>query len=163
VAAFNAATAQVASDTMTLRIPPGALNFLAMGDWGRQGEYNQKAVAEQMAVTAKAMDAQFVLALGDNFYPSGVQSVNDPQWRTSFEDIYSAHALNVDWYVALGNHDYRGNPQAEVEYSNVSRRWRMPSRYFTVRQALGNGEYAQFFIIDTSPFIKEYRLEPDKY
>ena len=154
---------RTSQDTMALRVPAQSLTFLAMGDWGRNGELNQRSVAEQMAAAARTLDAQFVLALGDNFYPSGVQSTSDPQWRASFEDVYTAHALNVDWYVALGNHDYRGNPQAEVDYSRISRRWRMPARYYSVRQKIPGGAVAEFFIIDTSPFIREYRAEPDKY
>lgn len=156
------AGAQLA-DTMTLRKPAGSVSFLAMGDWGRQGELNQRDVAQQMAHAARELDAQFVLALGDNFYPSGVQSTADPQWRSSFEDVYTAHSLNVDWYVVLGNHDYRGNPQAELDYSKISRRWRLPSRYYSVKREVSRGVTAEFLFIDTSPFIKEYRTEPDKY
>ena len=150
-------------DTMKLIVPQKALNFIAMGDWGRNGEFPQREVAQQMAVTAKTIDAQFILALGDNFYPNGVQSTADPQWRTSFEDIYTEHSLNVDWYVVLGNHDYHGSPQAELDYAKISRRWRLPSRYYSIKREVSAGVEAEFFFLDTSPFIKEYRKEPDKY
>ena len=149
-------------DTMQLVVPSGALSFIAMGDWGRQGEFNQRAVAAQMAKVAQSLDVAFVLALGDNFYPNGVQSVNDPQWRTSFEDVYTAHALHVDWYVALGNHDYDGNPQAQVDYSHVSRRWRLPARYYAFREKVADGVDAEFFVLDTSPFITESGGERQK-
>ena len=36
-----------------ITVPEKALNFIAMGDWGRNGEYNQKEVALQMGITAK--------------------------------------------------------------------------------------------------------------
>lgn len=150
-------------DTMTLVVPPHALSFLAMGDWGRNGEFHQRDVSRQMAIAAQTLDAQFILALGDNFYPNGVASTADPQWRASFEDIYTAHALGIDWYVALGNHDYHGNPQAELDYSRLSRRWRLPSRYYAVTKRVGGGVTAEFFFIDTSPFIKDYRAEPENY
>ena len=149
-------------DTMRLIAPSATLSFIAMGDWGRQGEFNQRAVAAQMANVARRLDAAFILALGDNFYPNGVQSVNDPQWRTSFEDVYSAHALHVDWYVALGNHDYDGNPQAQVDYSQISRRWRLPARYYAFREKVADGVDAEFFVLDTSPFITESGGEPQK-
>ncbi len=162
--AVTAPLAAQSRDTMQLVIPKkGSLNFLAMGDWGRNGESPQRDVAVQMGETARALDAQFLLILGDNFYPAGVQSVNDPQWRTSLENVYTAYPLGVDWYVALGNHDYRGNPQAQVDYSSVSRRWRMPSRYYSVKKEIAPGVSAEFLIIDTSPFIKEYRKDLDKY
>jgi acid phosphatase len=148
---------------MRVVVPPKTLSFIAMGDWGRQGEYHQRDVAVQMGVVAKQLDIDFVLALGDNFYPNGVQSVADPQWRSSFEDIYTAHSLNVDWYVVLGNHDYRGNPEAQLQYSAISRRWRLPARYYSFTRTVTEGVTAEFFVIDTSPFIKDYRLEPDRY
>ena len=147
-------------DTMRLAVAPGALSFIAMGDWGRQGEFNQRAVAAQMATVARRLDVAFILALGDNFYPNGVQSVDDPQWRTSFEDVYTAHALHVDWFVALGNHDYDGNPQAQVDYSRISRRWRLPSRYYAFREKVSDGVDAEFFVLDTTPFITESGGEP---
>jgi tartrate-resistant acid phosphatase type 5 len=150
-------------DTMKLIAPPGALSFIAMGDWGRHGELNQRDVAVQMGKVARQLDVAFILALGDNFYPNGVQSVSDPQWRTSFEDVYTAHALHVDWYVALGNHDYNGNPQAQLDYSTISRRWRLPARYYTVRKRIAEGVVAEFFVLDTSPFIKEYRTDVAMY
>ncbi|MBI1809988.1 MAG: metallophosphoesterase, partial [Gemmatimonadetes bacterium] len=106
---------------------------------------------------------RFVLVTGDNFYPDGVRGVRDPQWRRSFEDVYTAPSLAVEWFVALGNHDYRGDPQAEVDYTRTSRRWRMPARYFAVTMAVAPGVTAEFFIIDSSPFIEEYRLTPWKY
>ncbi|MEO8334438.1 MAG: tartrate-resistant acid phosphatase type 5 family protein [bacterium] len=151
-------------DTMAVVVPArGALTFLAFGDWGRNGESPQREVAVQLGETARAFDAKFFLVLGDNFYPNGVQSVNDPQWRTSLENVYTAYPLGVDWYVALGNHDYHGNPQAEVDYSKVSRRWRMPSRYYSITKTVAPNVTAQFLIIDTSPFIEAYRKEPESY
>jgi hypothetical protein len=48
----------------------------------------------------------FVLLLGDNFYPSGVKSVTDSQWKTAFVTPYEA--LGLTFYPTLGNHDYEG-------------------------------------------------------
>ena len=165
VAGTTATTARAQQrDTMVLAVPAkGALNFLAMGDWGHEGVSPQREVASQMGVTAAAIGANFVLVTGDNFYPDGVRSVSDPQWRSSFEDVYTAPSLAIDWFVALGNHDYHGSAQAEVDHSATSRRWRMPARYYAVSKTLADGTTAEFFIIDSSPFIDEYRLAPWKY
>lgn len=54
----------------------------------------------------------FVLSLGDNFYPYGVDSVQSPMFKTHWEDVFLIHPeLRVPWKVVLGNHDYGGNPQ----------------------------------------------------
>ena len=136
----------------------GALRFLAMGDWGREGEPHQTAVAARMGEEAARADARFVLALGDNFYENGVASVDDPQWQTSFEKVYTTPSLQVPWYAILGNHDYHVAPDAQIAYGAKSPRWRMPARYYTQSFPLGaDGKAkADFFFIDTNPMIPAY-------
>lgn len=135
-----------------------SLHFIAMGDWGRNGEDHQKQVATQMAKTATAIKAQFIIATGDNFYPSGVISEQDPLFRYSFEDIYTAFSIQVDWYPVLGNHDYKSNPDAQVGYSKISRRWKMPARYYSKKIAINGDKSNQLLLIflDTNPLIKEF-------
>lgn len=136
--------------------PAAPLTFLAIGDWGRGGEFHQKDVAMQMGAFAEKTPVRFVVSTGDNFYSFGVKSVTDPLWKRSFEDVYTAKGLMVPWYVALGNHDHRGNAAAEIEYSKTSPRWRMPDRYYTVTEKAGGTSTLQLFVLDTSPFIGEY-------
>jgi tartrate-resistant acid phosphatase type 5 len=137
--------------------PAGSFDFLLIGDWGRGGNRIQRQVANAMGAWSEAHPARFVLSAGDNFYEFGVSSATDPAWRKSFEDVYVARALQVPWYVALGNHDYRGNVEAQIEYSRRSARWRMPARYYTFTEPAGDGVRAQFFVLDTSPFLGTYR------
>jgi len=98
--------------------------FLVLGDWGT-GSTAQRKIAVQMAKTAKAIGARFVISTGDNFYEDGVESVLDPQWKTSFEEVYDQPALMIPWYITLGNHDHHGNIVAQVDYTNS--RWRLPA------------------------------------
>ncbi len=141
-----------------LNIPPNSLNFIALGDWGRYGDDHQLQVAEQMAKTAKEVSVRFFISTGDNFYPKGVASTLDPHWQYSFEDIYKHFPLQREWFSVLGNHDYMGDPDAQVAYSKVSRRWEMPGRYFSKTFALadGSGEKIQISFIDTNPLIPEF-------
>lgn len=37
----------------------------------------------------------------------------------------------LDWFPVCGNHEYRGNTQAFMDYGKVSRRWMMPAKYYT--------------------------------
>lgn len=137
---------------------PGALNFIAMGDWGRNGADHQKEVAVQMGKTAFNIKSQFTIATGDNIYPSGVISEWDPLWRYSFEDIYTAFSLQWDWYPVLGNHDYKSNPDAQVAYSKISRRWKMPARYYSKLIPVPGDTASKILIlfIDTNPLIPEF-------
>ena len=139
-----------------LKKTPAAIDFLVIGDWGRSGEYFQKEVALQLGRASYQVGADFIVSTGDNFYPKGVISVQDPAWKRSFEDIYSAHALQTDWYPVLGNHDYAGDPQAEIDYTKVSRRWNMPSRYHSFERVSEDGTKVLFVFMDTSPFEKRY-------
>ena len=140
---------------------PGAraLDFLVVGDWGRDGDFRQRDVAVQMDSTARARGVRFVISTGDNFYDNGVPSVDSDRWRKSLEDVYTGSGLAVPWYVVLGNHDYRGNPQAQIDYSRRSARWRMPARYFMRREKLPAGGSADLFFLDTNVFIEGYQKD----
>jgi len=140
------------------------LNFVAIGDWGRNGEYHQAEVAKQMGEWASTHPNKFIISVGDNFYPRGVVSENDPLWHYSFENVYTAHSLQDDWYPVLGNHDYGTDPDAQVRYSKVSRRWNMPSRYYAKEVKLGKGKETVLFVfIDTQPIVYEMADQaPDK-
>jgi len=144
--------------TPPLETNPSALNFIVMGDWGRNGADHQQQVADQMGKTASTASVDFIIATGDNFYPEGVVSEFDPLWKYSFEDIYTAFSLQWDWYPVLGNHDYGANPDAQVAYSKISRRWQMPARYYSKTINL-NGDTTQqvlFAFIDTTPLVSYY-------
>jgi hypothetical protein len=44
---------------------------LQIGDWGREGNENQRRAAALMARVAACMPPKFVISTGDNFYPRG--------------------------------------------------------------------------------------------
>ena len=136
------------------------LRFMVFGDWGRNGEDNQKQVARAMGVVAKKFNPEFIVSTGDNFYPNGVRSTRDHNWIASFENIYTSQSLQTDWYIVLGNHDYRGEPQAEIDYSGIDRRWNMPARYYS-KIVFINDDTTQGLLlvfIDTTPFLSESYL-----
>lgn len=133
-----------------------SLNFLLMGDFGRYGQFYQKEVATQMGKAAATVDSEFVIAVGDNFYPNGVQSTTDYSWIASYENVYTAYSLQNNWYVVLGNHDYHGNIQAQIDYSKISRRWHMPSTYYKKEFELDDGNKVLVLFMDTSPYIEKY-------
>lgn len=149
------------SSTSDIEVLEEALHWYVIGDFGRNGYDGQQEVADQMQATTKVLEPEFILTTGDNFYPNGVASTQDPYWVSSFENIYKGFGLFVPWYAVLGNHDYRGNYQAEIDYTNVSQRWNMPAQYF-VEEKEEDGVTVKFVFIDTSPFEDGY-YEEEKY
>ena len=137
-------------------IPNGSYTFIIMGDWGRGGNPEQMAVAKAMGEYAEKYNARFVIATGDNFYEKGVKSVNDKQWESSYEKVYTAKSLQAPWYITLGNHDYKSDPQPELDYTLKSNRWKLPARYYTIKVKVEGNDSAQLLFIDTSPFVKGY-------
>jgi tartrate-resistant acid phosphatase type 5 len=138
-----------------LHAAPDSLSFLVVGDWGRNGASHQRDVAAQMEKAAAETGSRFTVSVGDNFYEDGVISTSDPLWQSSFEQVYTGAHLQTPWYVALGNHDYGGLPQAQIDYSAISPRWHMPARYFKVTgDTLGRAD-TDLFVIDTSPLMAD--------
>ncbi|WP_436415181.1 metallophosphoesterase [Petrimonas sp.] len=142
-------------------------NFFVVSDLGRNGYYRQKDVAQAMVKIADEAGPEFFAAAGDTHHWGGVQSVQDPLWMTNFELIYEHPNFMEEWHAILGNHEYQGNTQAVIDYSQISRRWVMPSRYYTKTIApLEEDEdfaTAKVFFIDTTPLIQKYYEEGDKY
>jgi tartrate-resistant acid phosphatase type 5 len=110
------------------------LKFFVIGDSG-SGRPEQGEVAKAMEVRCIAggpFDA--ILMLGDNIYPSGVTSTEDPLWQERIFQPYGSDCLDdLPIYAVLGNHDYKGNPAAQIEMTLVNKRWYMPNRFYSMR------------------------------
>ncbi|MGL5272301.1 MAG: metallophosphoesterase [Phocaeicola sp.] len=138
------------------------VNFYMANDLGRNGYYDQKPIAEVMGEMADVVGPECIFAAGDVHHFEGVRSVNDPLWMTNFELIYKHPELMIDWFPILGNHEYRGNTQAVIDYTQVSRRWTMPDRYYS-KVFKEKDVTIRFVLIDTAPLIDKYRTETDQY
>lgn len=138
------------------------LNFLLANDLGRNGYYDQKPIAELMGNLAEEVGIECVVAAGDVHHFEGVRSVNDPLWMTNYELIYKHPELMLPWYAILGNHEYRSNTQAPIDYTQVSARWNMPDRYYT-KVVENDGVTVRLVMIDTSPLMDKYREDTEKY
>ncbi|XP_062113240.1 purple acid phosphatase 7-like isoform X2 [Humulus lupulus] len=128
-----------------------SLNFLVVGDWGRRGFYNQSQVAHQMGIIGEKLDIEFVISTGDNFYEDGLTGVNDPAFYESFSNIFTAPSLQKQWYIVLGNHDYRGDTLAQLspDLKKKDRRW------LCLRSFIVNA--------DTTPFVDKYFTNPEDH
>jgi len=119
-----------------LSAAPTGLSFVVVGDWGK-GNADQKIVAASLGEVAAAVQARFVITTGNNFYPDGVSGVDDSTWQRVLEQVYTAPALDIPWYPVLGNHDYRGNEEAQIQYSRSSSHWDLPARFYKHSEPIG--------------------------
>lgn len=168
IAAASAALllAACGSDSVevTASAAPAEVRFVAFGDSGNATP-NQLAVGQAMGAVCASRGCELALMLGDNFYASGVSSVDDGQFQAKFETPYAS--LKVPVWVTLGNHDNSRGPgegsdnakgDFQVEYHYLAQRtsdkWRMPARYYSFKA----GELAEFFSLDSNPLAA---LVPD--
>jgi tartrate-resistant acid phosphatase type 5 len=129
---------------------PTPLRFIVVGDVGK-GTADQKKVAATMVQFCATRGCDFVWFLGDNIYPSGISSPDDPQMKSKFEDLYGP--LNIDVFAVLGNHDYGANGLGtdfargmnEVEYTAKSPHWKMPAPHYRLTKGA-----VEFFALDTN-------------
>jgi predicted MPP superfamily phosphohydrolase len=144
-------------------VDKAAYRFFIVSDIGQNGYYKQKEVANTLGNLAQSIRPKFIIASGDTFHYNGVRSTSDPLWSSNFESIYTNPWLLVDWFPILGNHEYRGNTQAVIDYSRISRRWNMPARYYTFAVKIDSVNSLRFVMLDTPPFMSEYKKQPDQY
>lgn len=140
----------------------GEITMYMANDLGRNGYYDQKAIAELMGEMAGTVNPKCVLAVGDIHHFNGITSTQDPLWMTNYELIYSHPDLMLDWFPVCGNHEYRGNTKAVLDYGMVSRRWMMPAKYYTKVFNHKNTSVRVVFL-DTTPLIDKYRNDPATY
>ncbi len=124
--------------------------FVAFGDAGT-GSAGQVRVADAVKQVCEVRGCDFVLLLGDDFYPSGVESVEDPKWESHFERPYAE--LNLPFRPVLGNHDYGGEGMrvdlrrgaAYVQRRLLSPHWDMPFLWYSFTAGP-----VRFYALDTT-------------
>lgn len=98
--------------------------------------------------------SDYIVYLGDNFYPNGVASVSDPQWSitwlSNLEDIMTKNSLTS--FSILGNHDYHQDPISQILYSFQHTSWNMPFFFYDVHLSTN----IHVFCVDTCLMAPEY-------
>jgi tartrate-resistant acid phosphatase type 5 len=109
------------------------VKFATLGDMGEGGDA-QTHVAQAIWSVCQRDGCDFVLGLGDNIYPHGVLSANDPAFQEKFEHPY-ARFTGIDFWMILGNHDWKHlvtGAQAQIDYTLHSERWRLPDAHYAI-------------------------------
>ncbi|MGY5127040.1 metallophosphoesterase [Streptomyces nigrescens] len=136
----------------------GEFAILVTGDAGT-GDEAQYAVAAAARDLCRTEGIGLAVGLGDNIYENGPESDDDSEFQDKFEKPNSG--IDVPWLMVLGNHDCSGlipgsggdpsRGDREVAYAATSRRWYMPSRYYSVPLPAAD-PLVEFFAIDTIPW-----------
>lgn len=141
---------QLENDILTVKIKPlltGHLQFIAVGDTGT-GNKEQFEVAHGMEKVCQESGCDLVLLLGDNFYPDGVNSTEDPQFKEKFENVYQK--IDKPFFAVLGNHDVKQDILSQIIYSLKSSSCRMPNYEYSF-----GTEDARFYgLKQTAPFLQ---------
>ena len=120
-------TADVKCDER-LSAQKGDLVFFVVGDWGRNND-NQMRAVKLMDEVAGCLRPSTIISTGDNIYPNGLISRDDPQFMDKFACPYSTafcdskslglnstNLRGIPWHAVLGNHDY--GDTTPVEYTD---------------------------------------------
>lgn len=126
------------------------MRFVAIGDVGK-GNAGQREVAEAIDAVCARRGCDFVVVLGDNYYPRGMQAPDDPRIDELLTAAYAS--LDLPVYAILGNHDWGHGRDAQaaawqVDWARAHPFVRMPERYYRFSAA-----HADFFALDTTPLF----------
>lgn len=122
--------------------------FFVFGDSGTGSEH-QRAVADALEKRCQMLEGKVdgILLLGDTFYNDGVRSVTDPIWNDYLFYPYGGSCLKeVAIYPTLGNHDYRGNVEAQIAMHKRVPRWNMLHSYYRIEF----GQLLTLIVYDTN-------------
>lgn len=122
--------------------------FIMLADTGAASPAQFEVADTITKLCDEEQNCRAAFIAGDIIYEEGVTSVDDPQFKTKFEDVYQNS--NLPFYIAYGNHDYLGCQECYLGYALKSSKWKMPARYY--RQDFND---TSFWIIDTEQFDLE--------
>lgn len=132
----------------------------------------QSLVADRMKDKAQELkqlgkEPKFVVNVGDNFYPGGIDAHCDnglphetsfisSQFAQVFESMYPTEGIgNIEWWSVLGNHDYGGvcyikGWDQQIFYTfKPDGRWVLPAAYWR-RKVQFKTFSVDFFFLDTN-------------
>lgn len=113
-----------------------SVTFYAIGDAGAPTSELKETALAMNTWASKHGAPDMILGLGDNFYTMGVTDVSDPQFKLCWSDVFLKYEhLRVPWRMILGNHDYMGSPQAQIDFTtdkrNVGGFWQLPNTCYS--------------------------------
>lgn len=138
------------------------LTYYSIGDWGSYYPKNYEMIKNSFSINniyhKSNPKPKFIVALGDNFYDSGVNGLDDEKWNTTWYNnfILPYPELNdLKWCAILGNHDYDGGEisiLSQIEKTTHSNNWIMPNNEYYLHDKNSNSYH---IFIDTCKIYPE--------
>ena len=125
------------------------LRFIAIGDFGYTAKdggvhAEQAKVGRFVSNQAMAANYDFIVALGDSFYPNGLESPMDRKAEVLLEDTFQISQMDLDWYavvgivvlmrcsnISIGNHDMRSELSAALGLKEKFPLWKQTEPYYS--------------------------------
>lgn len=121
--------------SLEINITNEEVNFFAVGRQGYDNKWTQKIANSMEKLASQRKNVRFTILLGDNFYPKGVESTKDSQWKKKFENRYKGQYQSaMPFFAVLGNHDHQGSVEAQTQYSKEklgTARWTMDAPFYS--------------------------------
>mmetsp|Transcript_7908 Transcript_7908/g.12287 ORF Transcript_7908/g.12287 Transcript_7908/m.12287 type:complete len:204 (+) Transcript_7908:104-715(+) len=148
-----------------IQIHSNQLKFYSIGDYGvsecertkahkKCKAKTQAAVAQHINTDALSFKPDFILSLGDAFYPFGPSSLEDNQFRNSFEKPYNLPNIkDLHWQMTIGDHDHCGNMSALLAYGKGQRSQNWEE---------GPGLHRDSFQLPSPYYHKTFTINPGK-
>ena len=94
------------------------VRFFVFGCHGDKHITTQKQVADfikDIIQKHPELKPDFIILLGDNFYPNGVDAPDDKRFQTQFYDMYG-----IPCFIIPGNHDWGFAKEETINYSSYT-------------------------------------------
>jgi len=141
---------------------PGAANHQIDGI--AQRLVSERMLARQKNLKEEGRPARFIINVGDNFYPGGIdfhcgledKSATSTQFQQIWKDMYREDLRDLEWWSVLGNHDYGGvcyikGWDQQIFFTWHDNKWVMPGQYWRRSVQYANFK-ADFFFVDGNVF-----------
>lgn len=126
--------------------------FLLIGDWGQEIGNVDPFFRPEWIERLKVLSYDELFLLGDNFYPSGVDSIDDPQWSTKLKRYFP---ITKKKKVILGNHDYCKDAASQIAFSFSSKPFQWDFPYF-FHETFYPSISCHVFFLDTQILTPQY-------
>ena len=110
------------------------LRIFAIGDFGAPGYLRAlDNTTERMNILASQYEYSHIITVGDNFYPAGIEDLNNLFTPWLVMSTFKKSALkDVMMYPSIGNHDCYSNFSNELVFAKMDYQFRLDEEYYAM-------------------------------